>query len=211
SSFASEYDSEDAGKWYGGSAVDNQGLFDFNGKPLESLNIFKYIITGATAPKAVESIENVEVTVNSYKEIKLPKTVTGKYNDGDEVEVEVKWAQNELNAIKKKGIGIYEVNGITSSKVKALKRLSTKAIINIVSKNYVINPSFEDEDNSNWGINYFSDNNGYVNIKWEDPKSGVKAAHFWSEKEMDFEIYQNVNELERGIYQLSASIQGGDA
>ena len=28
SSFASEYDSEDAGKWYGGSAVDNQGLFD---------------------------------------------------------------------------------------------------------------------------------------------------------------------------------------
>ena len=211
SSFASEYDSEDAGKWYGGSAVDNQGLFDFNGKPLESLNIFKYIMTGATAPKAVESIENVEVTVNSYKEIKLPKTVTVKYNDGDEVEVEVKWAQNELNAIKKKGVGIYEVNGITSSKVKALKKLSTKAIINIVSKNYVINPSFEDEDNSNWGINYFSDNNGYVNIKWEDPKSGVKAAHFWSEKEMDFEIYQNVNELERGIYQLSASIQGGDA
>ena len=44
SSLASEYDSEDAGKWYGGSAVDNQGLFDFNGKPLESLNIFKYII-----------------------------------------------------------------------------------------------------------------------------------------------------------------------
>lgn len=46
SSFASEYDSEDAGKWYGGSAVDNQGLFDFNGKPLESLNVFKYIYTG---------------------------------------------------------------------------------------------------------------------------------------------------------------------
>ena len=42
------------------------------------------------------------------------------------------------------------MNGITSSKVKALKKLSTKAIINIVSKNYVINPSFEDEDNSNW-------------------------------------------------------------
>ena len=211
SSFASEYDSEDAGKWYGASAVDNQGLFDFNGKPLESLNIFKYIMTGATAPKAVESIENVEVTVNSYKEIKLPKTVTVKYNDGDEVEVEVKWAQNELNAIKKKGVGIYEVNGITSSKVKALKKLSTKAIINIVSKNYVINPSFEDEDNSSWKTDYFSDNNGYVNIKWNDPKSGVKAAHFWSDEEMNFEIYQNINELEKGIYQLSASIQGGDA
>ena len=29
--------------------------------------------------------------------------------------------------------------------------------------------------------------------------------------EMNFEIYQNINELEKGIYQLSASIQGGDA
>ena len=28
---------------------------------------------------------------------------------------------------------------------------------------------------------------------------------------MNFEIYQNINELEKGIYQLSASIQGGDA
>lgn len=211
SSFASEYDSEDAGKWYGGSAVDNQGLFDFNGKPLESLNIFKYIMTGATAPKAVESIESVEVTVNSYKEIKLPKTVTVRYNDGDEVEVDVKWAQNELNTLKKKGIGTYEVNGITSSKVKDLKKLSTKAIINIVSKNYVINPSFEDEDNSSWKTEYFGDNNGYVNIKWDDPKSGVKAVHFWSDEEINFEIYQNINELEKGIYQLSANIQGGDA
>ncbi|MBS5024789.1 MAG: hypothetical protein KHZ48_03745 [Peptostreptococcaceae bacterium] len=103
------------------------------------------------------------------------------------------------------------MNGITSSKVKALKKLSTKAIINIVSKNYVINPSFEDEDNSSWKTDYFSDNNGYVNIKWNDPKSGVKAAHFWSDEEMNFEIYQNINELEKGIYQLSASIQGGDA
>ena len=48
SSYASEYDPEDAGKWYGGSAVDNEGLFDFEGNPLESLNVFKYIFTGAT-------------------------------------------------------------------------------------------------------------------------------------------------------------------
>ena len=39
-SYAKEYDPEDAGKWYGGSAVDNQALFDFNGKPLDSLKVF---------------------------------------------------------------------------------------------------------------------------------------------------------------------------
>lgn len=49
SSYAAEYDPEDAGQWYGGSAVDNQALFDFEGNPLESLNVFKYILTGSTS------------------------------------------------------------------------------------------------------------------------------------------------------------------
>ncbi len=39
-SYAGEYDPEDAGKWYGGCAVDNQALFDVNGKALESLKMF---------------------------------------------------------------------------------------------------------------------------------------------------------------------------
>jgi len=46
SSFAASYDPYDAGLWYGGSAWDNQALFDFNGRPLASLNIFNYIRTG---------------------------------------------------------------------------------------------------------------------------------------------------------------------
>lgn len=49
SSYATEYDPEDAGKWYGGSAVDNQALFDFEGHPLESLRTFQYVYTGTTA------------------------------------------------------------------------------------------------------------------------------------------------------------------
>ncbi len=40
SSYAAEYDPDDAGKWHGGSAVDNQALFDFSGHPLESLRVF---------------------------------------------------------------------------------------------------------------------------------------------------------------------------
>ena len=43
SSYASVYDPVDAGKWYGGCAVDNQAMFDANGKPLESLKIFSML------------------------------------------------------------------------------------------------------------------------------------------------------------------------
>lgn len=45
-SYAGEYDPNDAGKWYGGSAVDNQALFAFDGAPLPSLRTFKYVQTG---------------------------------------------------------------------------------------------------------------------------------------------------------------------
>lgn len=43
SSYAGEYDPEDAGRYYGGSAVDNQALFDFSGHPLPSLGMFKNV------------------------------------------------------------------------------------------------------------------------------------------------------------------------
>ena len=54
SSYAGEYDANDAGKWYGGSAWDNQAMFDFTGHPLASLNVFKYVGTGAKAALAVD-------------------------------------------------------------------------------------------------------------------------------------------------------------
>lgn len=43
SSYAGEYDPEDAGKYYGGSACVKQSLFDENGYPLESLMTFSDI------------------------------------------------------------------------------------------------------------------------------------------------------------------------
>lgn len=52
SSYAGSYDPVDAGMWYGGSAVDNQALFDFYGHPLESLKIFDYVVSGAIGPDA---------------------------------------------------------------------------------------------------------------------------------------------------------------
>lgn len=44
-SYSAEFDPDDAGKWYGGSAWDNQALFDFDGTPLASLWTYKYMQT----------------------------------------------------------------------------------------------------------------------------------------------------------------------
>lgn len=48
SSYAAEYDPWDAGLFYGGCSWDNQAMFDFDGHPLASLNVFKYLKYGTT-------------------------------------------------------------------------------------------------------------------------------------------------------------------
>ena len=45
-SYAGVYDPDDAGKYYGGSAWDNQAFFDPEGKPLESLKVFRLMREG---------------------------------------------------------------------------------------------------------------------------------------------------------------------
>lgn len=40
SSYAKDYDPDDAGKYYGGSSWDNQAFFDFEGRALKSLTVF---------------------------------------------------------------------------------------------------------------------------------------------------------------------------
>ncbi|MCR5716767.1 MAG: glycosyl hydrolase 53 family protein, partial [Lachnospiraceae bacterium] len=43
SSYASDYDPEDAGLYYGGSSWDNQAFFDFEGHPLSSMDVWSSV------------------------------------------------------------------------------------------------------------------------------------------------------------------------
>lgn len=48
SSYASDYDPMDAGLYYGGCSWENQAMFDFDGYPLPSLKVFRYLKYGST-------------------------------------------------------------------------------------------------------------------------------------------------------------------
>ena len=58
SSWASVYDPNDAGLYYGGSAVDNQAFFDPSGHPLESLKVFGRMRDGYGTVIEAEEGEN---------------------------------------------------------------------------------------------------------------------------------------------------------
>jgi arabinogalactan endo-1,4-beta-galactosidase len=208
SSYAGEYDPSDAGKWYGGSAVDNQAMFDFTGHPLASINVFNYVGTGTKTPKAVADIEVSDVTVTIGDAIELPETATVKYNDNTSSTETITWNEDEVAALETAKAGTYTING-TVTALGEITDVTCKVVIKAV--NYIVNPSFEDSDRSMWTI---LDTDGYSSgaaVTKDDPHRGSYAVHFWSASDIDFTVSQEISGLESGVYSLSAYIQGGGA
>ncbi len=207
SSYAAEYDPEDAGLYYGGCSWDNQAMFDFEGHPLASLNVFKYLKYGAVAPLAIDSIPEVHVSCDVGGEVKLPETIDVIYNDRSaNAQVAVTWDEIQLAAIDTKNGGIYEIGGLLEDGTKTTCYVEVKMI------NHVQNPSFEDVDTSMWKVAYEGSSNPTdFQVKADDAYTGEVAFHFWSgDSDMDFSITQELTDLEPGTYQLSVYAQGGD-
>ena len=203
SSYSGNYD-EDAGTWYGGSAVDNEGLFDFNGKALESLNVFKYVYTGTTAPVLVSSVACEGVTFEVDDEIILPAKATATYVDGSTKEVDVTWSQSELEAAIAAGVGEYTIKGIAAADDKTYDVTCT---LTIKPVNLLVNPGFEDSDMSAWTItgNAIARKNDSSNVL-----SGSYSMHFWASEAVAYEVTQTVT-LDKGIYKFGGYLEGGDA
>lgn len=207
SSYAADYDPEDAGLYYGGCSWDNQAFFDFDGHPLESLNVFKYLKTGSSAVLAIDSIPDVHVTCGVGSEIALPEMVDVIYNDRSaNKQSAVTWDEAQIAAVDTKVGGVYEVTGTVEDGAVVT------AYVEIKMDNLVLNPSFEDADTSMWKVTYEGDANPTdYQEKTDDAHSGDIAFHFWSEdSDMDFSIEQEFTDLESGTYQLFTYAQGGD-
>ncbi len=206
SSFASDYDPEDAGLYYGGCSWDNQAMFDFDGKPLESLKVFKYLEHGTTSPLAVDYIPELYTSCNVGGKLELPKSIDVIYNDRSVTkQAAVTWNADQISAIDTTIGGTYDVNGSLEDGTPVTCHIDIKML------NYIQNPSFEEADTSMWTITYAGEKNPTdFQKKAGDAHSGDVAYHFWSESDMEFAIEQKLTDLEPGIYQLTAYAQGGD-
>ncbi|GAA0286556.1 arabinogalactan endo-1,4-beta-galactosidase [Gracilibacillus halotolerans] len=205
-SYAAEYDPNDAGEWYGGSAVDNQALFDFNGMPLPSLKMFNFLDTGAIAAVQIEDVQDIELQVNKGETITLPESVTAIFNDGTEKAVPVEWDEQALEDLINADLGTYIVSGVLED------GMSVDAHITIQAENFVQNPSFELDDISMWELIYLNGTSEQASIKNNpsDARTGDYSVGYWSDDVIDFMITQTITDLEPGYYNLSMHNQGGD-
>ncbi|WP_287914604.1 glycosyl hydrolase 53 family protein [Cellulomonas sp.] len=198
SSYAGEYE-DDAATWYGGSSWDNQALFDVEGEPLESLRVFRYVTTGATAPRAAVSVAPATVTVDEGQPVVLPTTVSVTYNDDTVADVAVTW-NDSVEWIR--GPGRYTVSGRTADGDRATATVTVTAVSSAV--NLVQNPSFEAWGWPEWTITG-------AEAKWDDagnPSDGVVAVNLWGDADRTGEVTQVVTGIEPGTYTLSATAQG---
>ena len=208
SSFAAAYDPQDAGKYYGGCAVDNQAMFDAKGHPLPSLRIFNLVRYGNDVPAVPDALDTPTLTFDVGSPILLPETVDAIMTDGSKSPVRITWnvTEAELTAMQQGGINQYEITGTADG-------MTTTARISVVAFNYLENYSFESGDLTGWTL---TDNGKadqlYAEDKLTDSLTGSWHMHFWSAAtdSVNFTLEQEVRDLPAGAYRYSISIMGGD-
>lgn len=204
SSYAAEYDPNDAGVYYGGCACENQALFDETGHPLESLKTFSYVRTGTICPVKVDEVAPVYLTVRRNNPVTLPDNVTATNNDGTTAQISAVWEETDLAAISAGEIGTYSVNGTAEG-------FPVICYIDIVEENYLDNPGFEDADTSIWTVTPIASGiQTDFQKKKMDAHSGEYALHFWNADAVEWRAEQTVNGLKPGNYRFTLSAQGGD-
>ncbi len=206
SSYASDYDPDDAGLYYGGCSWDNQAMFDFNGHPLASLNVFKYLKYGSTTTVAIDNIPDVYFSCNVGNNIELPEMVNVIYNDPSlNKQVPVTWDAEQIAAIDINKGGTYDITGTVEGGATVICH------VEVIMDNFVLNSSFEDSDTSMWTVDVSSGNNPTDFQKnADDARTGEYSFHFWSEEAMEFSIEQEFTDLDPGTYKLTTYAQGGD-
>ena len=204
SSYSKTYDPNDAGKYYGGSSWDNQALFDFEGNPLESLKIFRYVFSGTAKELEVVKVDNIRYESGIGAAVQMPSTVPALLNSGDTKDIAVTWNSEQVNKAESAGAGTYEIAGTADD---GGVKYELVCILEIKKINYIKNYGFEDADMSMWEIN----GNGVGKEADNNKRSGEYSLKFWDNVPVSFTAEQKIIGLPAGKYELGAYLQGGSA
>ncbi len=214
SSYSAQYDPDDAGLWYGGSAVDNQAMFDSDGSALASINVWKLVKTGAVSNHvSVDAIVSPSETIEAGEGYTLPEVVTVTYNSG-EVEEEVSWNESDISTANPDIAGTYVINGtVTFSKEVDSGEYAGKSSAPVTFTLTVKEPNRIPADVAGFEV---ADDSAFtivgtgINLPaTDDPKEGSRSMHWYSAAaEVDTVTYDTPITLEPGRYTFEISAQG---
>ena len=208
SSYSAEYDPDDAGMWFGGTSMDNQSVFDFDGNPIYSLKAYnpQYLKYGAVTKVAADGyrVDDIVLYVGESVSDKLPK-VTVVYNDSSRVEEEVNWNVADVQKVNDaakttSGIGICTITGT----LKNDPTFHVEVKVAIEGVNLLDDPGFEKGNSSSWMVT----GNGASIKSGEDKKSGEYCIHFYADDDFEFKASATTKVDKAGEYVAYINMQG---
>ncbi|MCM1107037.1 MAG: glycosyl hydrolase 53 family protein [Blautia sp.] len=212
-SYGGGYDAEDAGKWYGGSAVDNQAFFDFHGNAMACIKVYNanYLTYGAKGEVKAVGYTPLTYSMEVGDTAVLPVAATVLYNDGTSVEKAVTWNAEEVEALNAKaattaGIGEHVIYGALSDDREY--EIVCKVTIDPGSQNLLKDSSFEGTIADNWAVE------GDLRIPpkgtdtAKDAHSGSYSCRWYHAKAGTAGISQSVTVTEPGAYSGYVFAQG---
>lgn len=208
SSYAAEYDPDDAGLWWGGSGMTNQSVFDFNGSPLPVFDVYNpYCLKyGAKAPEVKPdgyASEEISIETGQTVDAVLPK-ITVTYNDSTEEAKEVNWDKEDVAKVNNAasttaGIGSYTINGTLAD--DSSYKVDVK--VNVNGINLLADPGFENTASA-WTVT----GEGAAVKSGEDKRTGEMCLHFYSDADFKFMASLATTVSKAGYYKAYIYMQG---
>ena len=187
-----------------GGTWDNQAFFDFDGKVLDSINVWNYVRTGSKGPVKVVRIENPKVEFVYGKHNELPATAKVTYNDGSVVDESVDWHRGQAEAVLiHPDFGEYKVSGKTKNNDDVI------CVVNVTASNFLVNGNFEKGSLEGWTVtNDLGKGSPKVDKNNQNAKEGLCYATGWEPDSFDFTLSQELKGLDKGEYKCFASFEG---
>lgn len=195
----------------------NQALFDFGGKPLDSLKAFRLM---RKSGRAVEEIVDVTTTTSaminlskiSVSEIaeNLPSTTTALTTLDRWVEYDITWSKSDISAIS--GEGTYTVSGTVESDGTEYTITATITCY----YDFLSNGGFE-EDGISSDVTDFSKITGWdmtgtagsYRVETKNSRSGSANLNIWCSSSFENTLSQSTN-LPAGTYTFSVWARSGN-
>lgn len=220
SSYANEYDSKDAGKWYGGSAVDNEAMFYPDGTATPALHVWNYVKTGAVSNLvSVEGFDSaLTQTITAGSDFTLPDSVEVTYSDSKTPVAEaVTWDEASVKKADMSKPGTYQISGtvslskeITRGAYKGKTSVDVTLTLQVKYANLITNKEAVEFDSGE----YFTvDGTTFKGIpSAENAKSGKNSMGWYGASAANGSVtYKEAITLEKGTYTLEAYAQGAQS
>lgn len=189
-----------------GNSWENQALFDFQGRALPSLGVFKAVAAGGDFPDiAVTAIDEVAVEVAAGGVLELPKNVLAAYSDDSYRLTQVKWTPPDAAALQKPGTVLVQ-GAVWGYSKPVVAKVSV-----VIDANLIKDSSFESGGLTagGWTVTGPGASASTVEKNPGNSHKGDWSFKYWADKPFQFTLSKKFDGLKNGTYTFHAWAAGG--